>query len=72
MAKKAAGLTRVKELWVFPFLLIVVEGPQVDDDSRSFLHCKVPEATEEHTHRMLRVALRVTNIAVMCHVCECT
>lgn len=39
-------LTGVKELRVFPFLLIVVQRPQVDDDSTSFPHCEIPNATE--------------------------
>lgn len=41
-------LTRVKELRVFPFLLIMVQRPQVDDDSSSFPHREIPNAIETH------------------------
>lgn len=39
-------LTGVKELRAFPFLLIMVQRPQVDDDSTSFPHGEIPDATE--------------------------
>lgn len=38
--------TRLKDLWVFPFFLIMVQRPQVDNDSSSFPHHELPDATE--------------------------
>lgn len=44
-------LTWVKKLRVFPFFLIMVQGPQIDDDSGSFLYCEVSNAAKKHRER---------------------
>lgn len=40
-------LTWVKALWVFPFFLIMVQRPQIDDHPSSFLNSKVSNAAEK-------------------------
>lgn len=40
------ALTRVKPLWVLPLLLVMVQSPQVDNDSSSLPHCEISKATE--------------------------
>lgn len=44
-------LTWVKKLRVFPFFLIMVQRPQIDDDSGSFLYCEVSNAAKKHRER---------------------
>lgn len=47
------ALTGVKPLWVLPLLLIMVQSPQVDDDSSSPPHCETSNAAETRAHSSL-------------------
>lgn len=47
------ALTGIKPLWVLPLHLIMVQSPQVDNDSSSLPHCELSNATETRAHSLL-------------------